>query len=393
MKLFLLFTLFFCFSSFLNYKSNISFYKKIGGKKYDAAADLINTTKGDIILVGRTDSYSQDMNVNIIKLDEQGNAIWDRTYGGNEAEDATEVIETKDGGFLVVGNSDSYSKNSNESDIWLLKINTSGEREWEKAIQTPNILDEARGVIETKEGDFLVVGNTTAVAGGNTEAILLKISKKGELIWQKLFGGEGSRQANHIIKNAEGYAIVGSAEIEKRRWDMWIFTVDNEGNMLWQQNYGGSDNEMGNTLAQNADGSYVLVGFTYTFAEGSLDAWVVKIDNKGNKLWNKSFGGLSTDEAFDVLLTKENNILIAGYSDIYIPDKNFNNIGKDGNDVFLACLDQSGNELWKDNFGGKGAQRAYAVVERPDGYIIAGLTDEDEEKATDHLIVKITKPN
>lgn len=392
MKLFLLFTLFFCFSSFLNHKSNISFYKKIGGKKYDAAADLINTSKGNIILVGRTDSYSQDMNVNVIKLDEKGNLIWDRTYGGNEDEEATEVIETKDGGFLIAGYSDSYSKNLNENDIWLLKISENGEKEWEKALQTPEIIDEAHGVIETKEGDFLVVGNTTAVAGGKTDAIVLKFNRKGELIWQKAFKGEKSQQANHIISNAQGYAIVGSAEIQKKRWDMWLFTIDNQGNMLWQQTYGGGDNEMGNTVVQTKDGSYILAGFTYTFAEGSLDAWVIKTDNKGNKIWDKSFGGLSTDEAFDVIITKEDNLLIAGYSDIYVPDKNFNNIGKDGNDVFIACLDQSGNELWKDTFGGKGTQRAYSVVERPDGYIIAGLTDEDEEQATDHLVVKIAKP-
>ncbi len=392
MKLFLLFTLFFCFSSFLNHKSNISFYKKIGGKKYDAAVDLINTGKGNIILVGRTDSYSQDMNVNVMKLDEKGNLIWDRTFGGNEDEEATEVIETKDGGFLIAGYSDSYSKNLNENDIWLLKINENGEKEWEKALQTPEIIDEAHGVIETKEGDFLVVGNTTAVAGGKTDAIVLKFSKKGELIWQKVFKGEKSQQANHIISNAKGYAIVGSAEVQKKRWDMWLFTIDNQGNMLWQQTHGGGDNEMGNTVVQTKDGSYVLAGFTYTFAEGSLDAWVIKTDDKGNKVWDKSFGGLSTDEAFDVIITKEDNLLIAGYSDIYVPDKNFNNIGKDGNDVFIACLDQSGNELWKDTFGGKGTQRAYAIIEKPDGYIIAGLTDEDEEQATDHLVVKIGKP-
>lgn len=392
MKLLLLFTLFFCFSSFLNHKSNISFYKKIGGKKYDAAVDLINTSKGNIILVGRTDSYSQDMNVNVMKLDEKGNLIWDRTYGGNEDEEATEVIETKDGGFLIAGYSDSYSKNLNENDIWLLKINESGEKEWEKALQTPEIIDEAHGVIETKEGDFLVVGNTTAVAGGKTDAVVIKFNKKGDLIWQKIFKGEKSQQANHIVSNAQGYAIVGNAEIQKRRWDMWLFTIDNQGNMLWQQTYGGGDNEMGNTVVQNKDGSYVLAGFTYTFAEGSLDAWVVKTDGKGNKIWDKSFGGLSTDEAFDVIITKEDNLLIAGYSDIYVPDKNFNNIGKDGNDVFIACLDQSGKELWKDTFGGDGTQRAYSVVERLDGYIIAGLTDEDEEQATDHLVVKIEKP-
>jgi hypothetical protein len=382
--------LIFC-SSFLHDKNTISFYKKIGGKHYDAAADILCSSQGDILMVGRTDSYSQDMNVNIIKLDAQGNVIWDRTYGGNETEEATEIIETKEGGFLVVGYSDSYAENANESDIWLLKINASGEREWEKALITAGIIDEGHGVVETAEGDFLIVGNSTSLIDGNTDAIVLKVSNKGEEIWRKKFGGEKSQQANHIVKNTNGYAVIGSAEIAKKRWDIWLFTIDNQGDMLWQQNYGGSDNEMGNTLIKNLDGSYILAGFTYTFAEGSLDMWIVKVDEKGNKLWNKSFGGLSTDEAFDVLLTKDKNILVAGYTDVYLPDRNFNNTSKDGNDVFLALLDQDGSELWQENFGGKGTQRAYAVVEKEDGYIIAGFTDEDEENAVDHLIVKINK--
>ena len=389
-SLFLFIILIFC-SSFLHDKNTISFYKKIGGKHYDAAADMICSSKGEIFIVGRTDSYSQDMNVNIIKLDVQGNIIWDRTYGGNETEEATEMIETKDGGFLVVGYSDSYAENPNESDIWLLKINVNGEREWEKALITPEVIDEGHGVIETVEGDFLIIGNSTSLIDGNTDAVIVKVNNKGEEIWRKKYGDEKSQQANHITKNPNGYAIIGSAEIAKKRWDIWLFAIDNQGEMLWQQNYGGSDNEMGNTMIRNADGGYILAGFTYTFAEGSLDAWIVKVDDKGNKLWNKSFGGLSTDEAFDVLQTEDNHILVAGYTDVYIPDKNFNNTSKDGNDIFLALLDQSGNEVWKENFGGKGTQRAYAVVERADGYLMAGFTDEDEERAVDHLIVKINK--
>ena len=391
MKATFLISVLICCSSFLYDKSTISFYKKIGGKHYDATADMLNSSKGEILIVGRTDSYSQDMNVNVIKLDEQGNVIWDRTYGGNETEEATEIIETKDGGFLVVGYSDSYAENANESDIWLLKINTNGEREWEKALMTTEIIDEGHGVVETADGDFLVVGNATSLADGNTDAIVVKVSNKGEEIWRKKYGGEKSEQANHIVKNNQGYAIVGSVEVPKKRWEVWLFTINHDGNLLWQQNYGGSDNEMGNTLVCNEDGSYVLAGFTYTYSEGSLDAWVVKVDEKGNKKWFKSFGGLSTDEAFDLQITQDKNILVVGYSDIYTPDKNFNNTSKNGNDIFLALLDQDGNEVWKETFGGKGTQRAYAVIEKADSYIIAGLTDEDEENAVDHLIVKINK--
>jgi hypothetical protein len=384
--LFLFFALSLCISS----SNPIVFYKKIGGKYYDASTDIITTRKGDFLIVGRTDSYSQDMNVNAIKLDVEGNIIWDRTYGGNETEGASAVIESKEGGFLIAGYSDSYATNANENDIWLLKINSNGERVWEKHFQTPNVIDEAQGVVETSEGDFLIVGNATALADGNADVLAMKVSNKGEILWQKKYGDVNGEQVSHVIKTAQGFLLVGSIEREKKRWDIWVLHIDNEGNTLWSQNYGGSDNEMGNSIAMLSDGSFVFAGFTYTFAEGSLDIWVVKIDQKGNKIWDKTFGGLSTDEAFDVIITKDKKILIAGYTDVYIPDKNYNNTSKDGNDIFLALLDEAGKEIWQHNFGGLGSQRAYAIIEQNGTFILAGYTDEDAEQNADHLIVKIT---
>jgi hypothetical protein len=183
--------------------------------------------------------------------------------------------------------------------------------------------------------------------------------------------------------------IIGSKEIPKKRWDMWLMHIDKQGEVLWSQSYGGSDNEMGNALAVMPDGNYVLAGFTYSYAEGSLDAWVVKVNHRGEKVWDRVFGGLSTDEAFDVIITKEKNILMIGYTDVYIADKNYNNTSNNGNDVLAVLLDTHGKELWKETIGGLGTQRAYAVVEKDEAYFLAGYVDENSDSNTDHLIIKI----
>ncbi|GAB4191383.1 MAG: hypothetical protein OHK0057_25650 [Thermoflexibacter sp.] len=375
----------FCFTSF----NQVVFYKKIGGKNYDALADILVTRSGDLLAVGRTDSYSQDMNINLIKFDTQGNIIWDRTYGGNETEGASVIIQTQEGGFLVAGYSDSNAENANENDVWLLKINANGEKEWERFYKTSDSIDEAQGLVETEEGNFLIVGNTTSLSTGNTDIFVMKVNKKGDILWQKKYGEMEGEQAGHIISTGKGFMIIGSKEIPKKRWDMWLLHIDTQGEILWNQNYGGSDNEMGNVMTMMPDGNYVLAGFTYTYAEGSLDAWVVKINQKGEKIWDKTLGGLSTDEVFDVIITKEKNILITGYTDMYVPDKNYNNTSNNGNDVLVALLDANGNELWKEIIGGVGTQRAYAVVERNEAYFLAGYADENGNSGTDHLIIKI----
>jgi hypothetical protein len=375
----------FCLTS----SNQVIFYKKIGGKNYDALADILVTRSGDLLAVGRTDSYSQDMNINLIKFDSQGNIIWDRTYGGNETEGANAIIQTQEGGFLVAGYSDSNAENANENDVWLLKINANGEREWERFYKTPDSIDEAQGLIETEDGNFLIVGNTTSLSEGNVDIFVMKVNKKGDILWQKKYGELGGEQAGHVISTSQGFMIVGSKEIPKKRWDMWLLHIDKQGEILWNQNYGGSDNEMGNVMTVMPDGNYVLAGFTYSYAEGSLDAWVVKINHKGEKIWDKTLGGLSTDEVLDIIITKEKNILIVGYTDVYVPDKNYNNTSNNGNDVLVALLDTNGNKIWEETIGGLGSQRGYGIVEKDEAYFLAGYADENSDSGTDHLIIKI----
>jgi len=370
-----------------------AFYRTFGGKNYDASTDIVKLKAGGFVLTGRTNSYgssSSDMNVSVVKLDNAGNVQWDRNFGGTETDEGVSVTEAKDGGILVAGTTDSFGGGPDMKDIWVLKLDKDGKKVWDKVLGGNETLDEAKGILQLEDGAIIVLGNSIKMSTGKSDAILLKLSEKGDLAWKRNFGTEpGNEEASHLIRTKDGgFALAGNKEVNQNKvWNFWIVGVDKDGYKTWEQTFGGKQNDRANSLAVTPDGGYVLSGYTYSFAEGSHDIWVVKMDAKGQKQWDKVIGGPSTDEALDILVDKNGNVLVVGYMDIYVPDDNGENTSKDGNDVFALMLDATGKELWKKSFGGPGAQRVYSAVEDADGFVLAGYSETEN---TDHLVFKIS---
>lgn len=376
-----------------------AFYKVFGGKNYDASADIVALKSGNgVVVAGRSNSYGTnalDMNFNVVKLDYNGSVVWDKNYGGQETEEAFALCETRDGGFLVVGSSDSYGGGADMKDIWVVKIDKNGERQWAKIYGEDDSIDEGRSVLQLEDGSFIILANVTKINTGKSDAVLIKMNEKGELLWKRELGLPPTSEIGaKVITNKEGgFMIAGSKEVRyqaKVTWNFWLVALDKEGMKLWEQTYGGRIGEQANTIGQTPDGGFVMAGYTYSFAkEGSHDIWVLKVDAKGNKLWEMVTGTTSTDEALDLTVTKEGKIAIAGYIDIFVPDENNENTSKEGNNALVMLLDDQGRTLWRKSIGGPGDQRAYGIAEDLNGdFVIAGYT---ESETTDHLVVKVSK--
>ncbi|MCS7017887.1 MAG: hypothetical protein RMJ87_02315 [Cytophagales bacterium] len=376
-----------------------AFYRVFGGKNYDASADVIALKSASgVVVAGRSNSYgvgSMDMNFNIVKLDNNGSVVWDKNYGGQETEEAFALCETRDGGFMVVGSSDSYGGGPDMKDIWIVKLDKNGDRQWAKIYGDDDSIDEARSVIQLEDGSFVVLANATKITSGKSDILLIKTNEKGDLIWKREFGlPSNSEIGAQVIANKEGgFIIAGSKEVRfqnKIAWNFWLIALDKDGVKLWEQTYGGKMGEQANAIAQTQDGGFVLAGYTYSFAkEGSHDIWVLRTDAKGSKLWDATAGTNSTDEALDVLVTRDGKIAVAGYIDVFVPDANNENSSKEGNNAFVMLLDDQGKTLWRKNIGGNGDQRAYGIAEDVNGdFIIAGY---NEGETTDHLVVKVYK--
>lgn len=372
------------------------FYKTIGGKGIETNQGLFKTSDGSYILTGRTDSYSiGDMNMNVIKVDEQGNVVWDKNFGSDESEEAYSGIETSDGMLMVVGYSDSYGGGVGLKDFWVIRLDQSGLLKWQNTYGTRTSIDEARDIIETEDGHFLVVGTTLSLESAKSDILLVKIDKEGREVWRKTYGKEKNDMGNSIIRTNEGFLIVGQTEsMGYGRWEAWAVALDKEGEQLWERAYGGPDNEMGNAGALAADGNIIITGYTYSFAEGSHDAWIFEIDAKGRKIWDKSLGGMSTDEFFDVIVTEDNHVVAAGYTDIYVPDEFYQNTSPLGHNVFVAKLDRKGNVRWQKNIGGNHMQVAHGLEEshQKNGYLLSGYTNEAlDTRGMDMFVLKVDK--
>jgi hypothetical protein len=352
--------------------------KTIGGKGYDAANAIIPTRDGNFILMGRSDSYGAgDMNMNVVKVDKLGNTLWDKNYGADENEEAFAGVETTDKGFIFVGYSDSYGAGPDMKDVWVVKTDAAGQKVWDKTFGTRESIDEARAIIKT-DGGYLIAANTLPIHTGKSDILLIKISESGEKIWEKRFGGSTSEQVHAIVETPTGFALAGHIDSEGAgKWDMLVISVDKNGEKIWEQRYGGGDNEMGNAIAVFPNGDLAVAGYSYTFAQGSHDAWVLRISKEGKKLWDKSFGGLSTDEFFGVVINSKEEIILAGYTDIYEGDAYGNNKSILSNEVFVVKLDGKGTKLWEKTHGGKGMQVVKGIAVQGAEYGVCGYTDEN----------------
>ena len=374
-----------------------SFHRVIGGKSYDAAKKVIKLSDGGYLVAGRSASYGMgDTDMLLVKLNAQGETVWQKTFGEDETDEANDLIETKDGNYLVVGHSDSYGYSPDITDMWAIKIDKEGEEIWNQTYGGEDNIDGANAVLETDDGFILVGTSMPTTDDAASDMFVVRIDKEGEKMWEKKYGESGHEQGVDIITNGDGFTIIGNTEgvgyeegFSKGRWDMMTIHISGDGTMEWKNCYGGKNNEMGNTIIATSDGGYLLGGYTYSFAVASLDAWIVKIDKMGKQIWAKNFGGLSTDEAFGLVETSDGNIVMCGYTDVFEANEDYENISKEKLNIFLVKMNSSGDKVWERSIGGEHNQKAFDVIEATDGgLLVVGTTDAKVVSGVDMLVMK-----
>jgi len=299
--------------------------------------------------------------------------LWQKTYGGSGSEKSYDIKRDGDS-FVIVGETTSFGAGK---DVYLLKINGDGEKIWEKNFGGPK--DDFGYSLLCEEDGYLIVGGTKSFGAGNTDVYLLKVDKKGNLIWQKTYGGSGIEEGWKIIKAKDGnYLIVGRTNANKN-YDIYVLKVDREGNLLWEKSFGGKGADYGYALSPSNDG-YFIVGVTYSFS-GNSDVYLLKIDENGNLVFEKNIGGDGFDFGYGIISLEDGGAIIVGSTNSFTED----------NDVYVLRIDEKGNIKWQKHFGGKGADSAYSIEKTYDGnYILVGGTTSKGFGSTDLYLLKIT---
>ena len=275
----------------LNVSGDIVWQNSFGFLGIDSGTSIIETADGGYLLTGVLDVTASGGAGNsnrmtsrhaggdywVLKLSALGAMEWSRYYGGNFTDTPEGVVQLNDGGYMIVGGSDSddtdISSNIGSYDFWVIRISATGELVWEKSFGGEEI-DEARAIVATSDGNFLIAGDTRS-------------------------------DSNDVSLNR------GSA-------DMWVLKIDGSGNILWENTFGGTNFDVARATIKSQDNGFILAGSSrsdngdVSQNKGQNDAWVVKIDSNGSLVWETSFGGSNIDFAYGIAERNDGTIIVVG---------------------------------------------------------------------------------
>lgn len=378
----------------------IDWSKHYGGTKADAANDIQHTSEGGFIVTGYARSADEDLTNNkggsdywVLKLDSIGTIEWQQNFGGADNDNATGILQTTDGGYIVAGGAVSFdgqvTGNHGVEDAWVLRLDNAGNILWKKAYGGSQN-DRAESIQPTSDGGYILAGYSQSNDGdlsfnnGEFDYWVFKIDANGNLLWEKSLGGSLSEFAFDAMQTVDGgYLVAGSSfsndgdvSDNKGFYDYWVAKLDAVGNLVWEKNYGGTGEERAYGIALNAAGAYVAGNSNSATNDvpgnnGGYDVWVVNLGLSGNLVWTKNFGGITEDRALGISPKADGGLLLAGLSTSSNGDVGGNYGSKDG---WLLNLNTDGEIIWEKNFGGNFDDRLFAVLELPaGGYACAGF--------------------
>jgi parallel beta-helix repeat protein len=294
-----------------NSSGGMEWNRTYGEASEDIAFTAIQTGDGGYALAGHTYSSSTGYDFWLVKTDLLGNMEWNKTYGGSGTDQAYSMVEASDGGYVLAGHT--KSSGAGLSDFWLVRTDPTGTLNWSRPYGGSKT-DIAHSVARTGDGGYVIVGRTQSYGAGLTDAWLIKTDSSGIAQWNKTYG-EGTRNeaARSVAQSLDGgYALTGDTALVSGDSDFWLVKTDSSGNMEWNRTYGGEVNDFCRSITQTGDRGYALAGSTNSFGAGNSDFWLVKTDSLGKAQWNKTLGGTETDVAFSVVQTTDEGYALAG---------------------------------------------------------------------------------
>lgn len=352
-----------------------------GGFLNDYGNSVDITADGDYIVVGETYSIeSGSYDIYLVNISSSGDTIWSKTYGGIQSEYGNAVIRTSDGGFAVAGETRSFGSGS--YDIYLLKTDSSGDTLWARTYGGDDY-EEGHSIVQTFDGGYIITGSTRSSGLGYDDVCLVKTDSLGNPDWIRTYGGVNHDCGNWVELTPDGGFIIAGESESFPVYTLYGYVIktDADGDTLWTKTYGGEFDDAFYCIQPTSDGGYILAGFTTSFGAGMADGWLVKIDELGDTLWTRTYGGPNDDYIYSVRQTSDSGYILAGWSESY-------HIG--GSDVYIIKTDSLGDITWSGNYGGQGADIGKAIKQTSDdGYIIAGSTSSYGAGNNDVYVIRL----
>ena len=313
--------------------------KSWGGNYSDRFESVAPTFDGGFVVVGESYSNNAGVTNQgasdgvVIKYDSDGNQEWMKSWGGTNTEYLYSVAPSSDGGFIIVGSSASVNAGFGQRGIFdaiIIKYDPDGNQEWMNSWGGSG--DELfRSVAPTSDGGFIVVGQSESTnAGfnnqGNYDGIIVKYDSLGNQEWMKSWGGDGDENFASVTPTSDGgFITVGFSSstnagfTNQGKDDAILIKYDSDGNQEWMTSWGGNDWDYFNSVTQVFDDGFLVAGNSWSTdagftSYGTSDVIVIKFDSDGNQEWIESWGGSGKEYARAATPTSDGGLTVFGES-------------------------------------------------------------------------------
>jgi hypothetical protein len=356
-----------------------TFQMRYGSPYHDRPKKVIQALDGNFLVVGHTDGFGSGGNALIMKVNTTGALLWAKDYSGINADFISGILELPDGNLVMCGST--YSYGAGASDAFVMKTDSVGNLTWARAYG--DIMDEFfYEIVPDGANGFFVSGSATdmntLLAGGT----VTRIDSTGNILWARWMGDLSGPVSMYPLAN--GGVVFAQTINPNNNCSVWNFS--SAGNIVWSKNllptpvYSGLH---GISILENSSGEILVntsLANTNTVAQ-SVDIFIIRLDNAGNLVSDKSYGGIYTDFACSISNTSDGGTLICGIT---------NSAGNGDYDDCLIKLFANGSAQWSKAYGDVWAEYAYSASQTADGgYIMTGQTtpigfDYDSSKV--HLV-------
>ncbi|MBL0721692.1 MAG: hypothetical protein JJV88_03845, partial [Sulfurovum sp.] len=354
-----------------------------GGNDTDKAIGTIALEDGDIAVIGTCKSFdAQQSDICVIRVSSNGKTLWRKMLGGKNIEVASGITRASDGNILVTGTSRSFSKDR-DRDIYVAKIALDGQGIWQNTFGG-NRDEYGRAIAGTDDGGAIVVGETESFGNGYKDIFIVKIDKKGNMLSEKVMGGEKEELVRGLTRTLDGSLVmVGSREPDRAGdGDFFLLKMNQDAKKIWSRTYGGKYEDILNAVTPTIDGGVVATGYTRSFGSIQTDLSVMKFSKDGKLIWHKIYGYKRYDFANAITMTRDGNFIIAGATD---------SMGEGVYDVYILALHQNGELFWSGLYGGRNTDIAYGVTRTSDGSIVVVGQSDSKSNAKDFYMLKLKK--
>jgi len=310
--------------------------KSYGGINDEIAYSIQPTSDNGYMITGWNEDNDD---IFLLKINSIGDTLWTKIYGDLITYQHCYVArETLDGGFIIAGR-----KTISNSDAYLMKTDINGDTLWTRQYGGSES-DQASDVLQLSDGGYIVIGSTTSFGAGDQDVFLFKVDLNGNLLWTKTYGGLGDEQGNSIQQTSDGGYIISAItnSYGAGNFDFYLIRTNSDGDTLWTRTHGGVNDDYGIQIQQKSDFGYITIGFTESFGAGAEDIYMVRTNSDGDSLWTKSYGWQNEETAYSFQLTSDGGYLIAGNTESFFG----------GNDAICLIKTQSDPTIIEDEING-----------------------------------------